>query len=92
VRQHAYQRGKSTESALLELVNSLGRALDYKEVAPGSFLDIAGAFDNTTLWDIVEALEEKTVDPTTIRRIKGMLTQRKIRAFGSCWPVGILTM
>jgi hypothetical protein len=55
-KQHAYQKGKSTETALLDLVNNLGKALEDKEVALGAFLDVVGAFDNAPLWVIVEAL------------------------------------
>ena len=44
-RQHAYQAGKSTESALHQLVSRLERAQDQKQYALGVFFDIEGAFD-----------------------------------------------
>ena len=46
-RQHAYQAGKSTESALHQLIGRIEKALDAKEYALGIFFDIEGAFDNT---------------------------------------------
>ena len=41
--QHAYQAGKSVETALHQLVVRV----DQQEIALGVFLDIEGAFDNT---------------------------------------------
>jgi hypothetical protein len=47
--QHAYQKGKSTETALHNLVNRIEYAIEHKDVALGAFLDIEGAFDRTLL-------------------------------------------
>jgi len=41
--QHAYQAGKSTDSALHTLVGKIEKALHNKEYALGVFLDIEGA-------------------------------------------------
>ena len=57
-RQHAYQAGKSTESALHRLVGRIEKALDAKEFAFGIFFDIEGAFDNTPCNAVRTALEE----------------------------------
>jgi len=46
--QHAYQAGKSVETALHQLVVQVKKALDKQEIALGVFLDIEGAFDNTS--------------------------------------------
>jgi len=46
-RQHAFQAGKSTKSALHQLVNRTEKALDAGQYALGVFFDIQGAFDNT---------------------------------------------
>jgi len=48
-RQHAYQAGKSTESALHQLVGRIERALNAKEYTLGVLFDIEEAFDNTTM-------------------------------------------
>jgi hypothetical protein len=42
--QHAYQAGKSVETALHQLVVRIEKALDQQEIALGAFLDIEGGF------------------------------------------------
>ncbi|KAL1448444.1 hypothetical protein WDU94_012211 [Cyamophila willieti] len=54
--QHAYQRGKSTETALNELVTKIEMALNNQEIAMAVFLDIEGAFDNTSLNAIAKSV------------------------------------
>ena len=46
-RQHAYQAGKSSESALNQLVGRKDKALDANEYALSVFFDTEGAFNNT---------------------------------------------
>jgi hypothetical protein len=46
--QFAYRAGMSTETALLQVVNRLEKSLHHTEIALGAFLDIEGAFDNTS--------------------------------------------
>jgi hypothetical protein len=45
--QHAYQTGKSTETAVHNVITHTGSALKYKEIALGAFPDTEGAFDRT---------------------------------------------
>jgi hypothetical protein len=45
--QHAYQAGKSVETALHQLVVRVQKALEEQETALDVFLDIEGAFTNT---------------------------------------------
>jgi hypothetical protein len=47
--QHAYLKGKSTETALHDLVYKIDGSVAQKEFALGVFLDVEGAFDNTSL-------------------------------------------
>jgi len=47
VNQHAYQAGKSINSALHNLVAKVERSFGVGEVALGCFMDIQGAFNNT---------------------------------------------
>ena len=47
-RQHAYQAGKSRESALHQLVSRLEKAPDQTQYALGVFFDIEGAFDTSS--------------------------------------------
>ena len=74
--QHAYQAGKSTETALHQLVVRLEKALDQKETALGVFLDIEGAFDNTSYDSISIALASHGVSPSIIRWIRATLECR----------------
>jgi len=45
--QHAYQAGKSVETAVHQLVGRVEKALDQQETALGVFLDTERAFNNT---------------------------------------------
>jgi hypothetical protein len=58
---HAYQRGRSNETALH---NS---ALVHKIFALGAFLDAEGAFDNTFFEDMGKACADHEVDLTISR-------------------------
>jgi len=66
--QHAYTKGKSTESALHLVVNSIE---EYKLIA---FLDIEGAFNNVLPTAITEFLTELGVEPATL----GTSTQTRL--------------
>ncbi|KAI5702212.1 hypothetical protein M8J77_009091 [Diaphorina citri] len=81
--QHAYQPGKSTETALNELVNRIKQALKNQEITVAVFLDIAGAFDNTSINAIKETITGANV--TIFGWITQLLETRKISAeiFGS---------
>jgi hypothetical protein len=46
--QHAYQAGKSVETALSQLVVWVEEALDQQEAARGIFLDTERAFSSTS--------------------------------------------
>ena len=78
--QHAYQNGKSTETALHSLVTLIEKSLNFKETALCAFLDIEGAFDNTSYASINTALRNKGADTTTMRWIQAMLSSREITA------------
>jgi hypothetical protein len=47
--QHAYQIGKSTETALHNVVTCIDIAIEHKDIALGAFLDIEGIFDRHDL-------------------------------------------
>ncbi|CAH0712852.1 unnamed protein product, partial [Brenthis ino] len=74
--QHAYQKGKSTESALVALIDKAERSLEDKQTALCAFLDIEGAFDNTPTATILKGLNAKGVDITTTRWVEYMLSNR----------------
>ena len=54
--QHAYQAGKSVETVLHQLVVQVVKALDQQEIALSVFLDIEGAFNNTSYDSMCAAL------------------------------------
>jgi len=80
VRQHAYQSGKSTETALHEFTLQIERALSHKEYALACFLDIEGAFNNCQFEDIREALVQRGVQPIIVDWSIAMLSQRVVTA------------
>jgi hypothetical protein len=77
--QHAYQAGKSTETALHQLVVRVDKALDQQDTALGVFLDI-GVFKNTSYDSISAALVKHGVSPTIRRWIKATLEGRRATA------------
>jgi hypothetical protein len=76
--QHAYQIGKSTETALHNAVTRIENAIKHKDIALGAFLDIEGAFDRTSFNIIKQAAERHGTEPAICRWICAMLESRKI--------------
>jgi hypothetical protein len=75
--QHAYQAGKSVETALHQLVVRIERASDQQEmVVLGVFLDIEGAFDNTSYDTLCTALDRHGVGHTFVWWIRATLEGR----------------
>jgi hypothetical protein len=74
--QHAYQTGKSAETALHQLMVRIEKALDQRETALGVFLDIEGAFNNASYDSICAALAKRGVSGTIIRWIRATLAGR----------------
>jgi len=74
--QHAYQAGKSVETALHQNVVRAEKALDQQEIALGIFLDIEGAFDNNSYDSMCSALTRHGVDQTIVRWIRATLEGR----------------
>ncbi|KAH8315888.1 hypothetical protein KR074_003682, partial [Drosophila pseudoananassae] len=54
--QHAYRKGRSTETALDEITTFVEKALSDKEYALIAFLDIEGAFNNILSSSIINTL------------------------------------
>ena len=79
-KQHAYQTGKSVETALHQLVVRVEKALDQQDVALGVFLDIEGAFNYTSYDSMCLALARHGVDHTIVRWVKATLEGRRATA------------
>jgi hypothetical protein len=78
--QHAYQMGKSTDTALHNVVTRVESAIEYKDIALGAFLDIDEAFDRTSFDKIKQAAEKHGIESAICRRICAMLESRSIIA------------
>jgi hypothetical protein len=76
--QFAYRASKSTETALFQVVHRLEKSSKHKEVALGAFLDMEGAFDNTSFHAIIEAARQRGLEETCCRWIGSMLESRLI--------------
>jgi len=78
--QHAYQAGKSTDSALHILVGKIEKALNNNEYNLGVFLDIEGAFNNASTGSLSHVFRARRVSSTIIWWIDSMLSSRIARA------------
>ena len=76
--QHAYCPGRSTDSALHQLVSKLEKSLLKKNSTLCTFLDIQGAFDHTTPQSISLALQNHNTPKFIISFIMAMLQSRYI--------------
>lgn len=77
--QHAYRSGLSTDTALFQVTQRLEKAINQKEVALGAFLDIQGAFDNTSFRSIIRAVRSRGTNDTCCRWIGSMLECRMVQ-------------
>ena len=76
--QHAFLKGRSTDSALSNMVEYIEEALIKKQFALAVFLDVKGAFDHVLTKDMIEGLRGKNAPPEIIRWYEYCLTRRKI--------------
>ncbi|XP_049316976.1 uncharacterized protein LOC125779747 [Bactrocera dorsalis] len=74
--QHAYRAGRSTSTALYQLTTEIESSLEHGEVMLCAFLDIEGAFDNTSHKSVARALEKRNVAPPVRRWIQAVLRSR----------------
>jgi len=100
--QHAYNARKSVEMALHQLVVCAEKALDQHEFALSVFLDIEGAFDNTSYDSMYSALTRHGVDQTIVQWIRATLegrlamaalrdVSRSVTVSRGCPQVGVLS-
>ncbi|XP_044317430.1 uncharacterized protein LOC123038043 [Drosophila rhopaloa] len=78
--QHAYTKGKSTESALHLVVSNIEKSLSIQEYTLIAFLDIEGAFNNVLPTAITESLTELGVEPPLVGLIHKLLISRLVTA------------
>jgi hypothetical protein len=77
----AYRAGMSTETALFQVVHRLEMSFKHKNDALGVFLDIEGAFDNTSFNAMVVVVRERGLEKTCCRWIRSMIESRLVHAF-----------
>ena len=76
--QHAYCKGRSTETALHCIVSKIEKSLNFKEYSLVAFLDIEGAFNNVNPSAITTALTDLGVIDPIVDLIKNLLTSRVV--------------
>jgi hypothetical protein len=74
--QHAYQKGKSTETALHNVVTCIEDAFRFNEVCLAVFLDVEGAFDNTSYAAVRSAASSHLIPEYLITWIERLLSDR----------------
>ena len=67
-----------TETALFLVVHKLEKSLNHTKIALGAFLDIEGAFDNTSFSAIITAARERGLEETRWRWVRSMLESRLV--------------
>lgn len=75
--QHGFIKGKSTETALYELVDSILAALENKEACCGVMLDLSKAFDSIDHQILLKKLEYYGVRGTALSWFTSYLSNRK---------------
>lgn len=80
IDQHAYQKGKSTETALHDLITYIEKNLQNKTHTLAVFIDIEGAFDNTKYDIMIKELNNRGIEKWTIEWVQAMLHSRQIQA------------
>ncbi|XP_020296294.1 uncharacterized protein LOC109861173 [Pseudomyrmex gracilis] len=78
--QYAYKEDRSTDTALHHLVSGVERQLEAKGYALGVFLDIEGAFDNTSYDVIGKAMTRHNIPAALADWTQSMLTRRTLLA------------
>ncbi|KAM8718253.1 hypothetical protein ACLKA7_000955 [Drosophila subpalustris] len=86
--QHAYRKGRSTETALHSVIVTIEKSLSLKEYTLIAFLDIEGAFNNV----FPEAITGALLDLGIESRLVGLISQLlKCRAVTSSLGSSTLT-
>ena len=76
--QHAYWKGRSTETTLHTIVRCLEDDINRKEYTLVAFLDIEGAFNNVKADAIISSLRRHDIDPGISTWIENMLLGRVV--------------
>jgi hypothetical protein len=78
-KQFACSAGMSTDTVHLQVIHKPENYLNDKEIVLGAFVDIVGAFDNTSFQPITTAARERGIEETCCRWISSMLESRLVQ-------------
>jgi hypothetical protein len=78
--QHAYQSGKSTETAAHALVTHIQNGIEHKQYVLSAFFDVQGAFDNAPTDVILSALKRRQAPDTIQNLVTSLLSSRQVTA------------
>ncbi len=78
--QNSYIKGKSTETALHEVVRTIDTSLEHSQFTLAAFLDIEGAFNNVKVEAIIRSLKRLDVSEAVCNWISLMLRTRIINS------------
>jgi hypothetical protein len=78
---NAYREGRSTETALDHLLSRVERELEMKEYAIVAFLDIKGAFDNTSIDTVKQAIIGHDIPEVLVDWTENMLAGRRMMVY-----------
>ncbi len=76
----AYRKGSSTEAALHRALAKIERGYYKGNYTIGVLLDVDGAFNNTNINKLVQALAKTNVSFTVVKWVYAMLKDRKVMA------------
>ncbi len=76
--QHAFRKGRSTESALSDIVDHLESSTLRGGTAIGVFLDIEGAFDNLLPAGVIQSLQKRKTPEHLIQWFQNYLVSRYV--------------
>ena len=77
--QHAYRKGHSTQTCLVEVINYLYKLFDHKKYAAVISLDLSKAFDSISHQLMLNKLARLNLSEPTLLWIKSYLSHRKQR-------------
>ena len=84
----SYRTGVSTDTAIHRVVSDVEKALHNKKFALAVFLDISGAFSNSSQTAMINSLIRKGTDQQIVDWVSCLLTKRN--AFASLGETGIM--
>ena len=76
--QHAFRKGRSTESALSDTVDVIESTVLRQGTAIGVFLDIEGAFDNLLPEGVIKSLRSRNTPPHILLWLQNYLLAREV--------------